>query len=439
MHGVQELLVLGRPLLGTEVKVQGYITWVYNCARETRLPQKKIDDDPTVCERPKFYLGAEKTTPPERALWIVDVPRAPNKLERERLPKADLAKWPVVPRLAVGDFVAVTGTFSLSSPHAERNSSGLLVFKSIAALDPATLGTPPMIAAPEPPAVTLPALVKAKPSGVTPSARSESIVHANAGTRAYAARQYDQALTEYQAAVNAWPDNHTAWYGLAGVRIGNGDFAGAREAIGHAATLLPDEAMYWMIDGYTRYEEAHAARPVGDLSAARQSLEYAVKLNPKLWRAHYYLGRIHRDRGFAKVAAEQLSLAIESGTWNPNPYVALVELYRQWQYTERALAVAMLGTTYVRGPESSDVWFELGMAYEDTRDHDKAIEAFTKALDAKPGNVKARFQRGQAYFYKKDWAHARPDLEAFMKASGADVEFAKQQASKMLLDLAAKK
>src|SRR5262249_40423084 len=88
--------------------------------------------------------------------------------------------------------------------------------------------------------------------------------------------------------------------------------------------------------------------------------------------------------------------------------------------------------------EKSDIWYEVGMAYDDKRQDDKAIDAFTKSLEAKRDNHKAKFQRGQAYYRKADYTNAKRDLEEFSKAGGASVEFAKQQASKMLIDIAAK-
>src|SRR5687768_15077836 len=97
------LQLRGRSLLGTEVKVKGYITWIYDCIKDVKHPketrkqtQRRIDADPTLCERPKFYLATTRDTPDERALWVVDVPRPPNKLEKERLPKEELAAWPKV-------------------------------------------------------------------------------------------------------------------------------------------------------------------------------------------------------------------------------------------------------------------------------------------------------------------------------------------------------
>jgi len=80
----------------------------------------------------------------------------------------------------------------------------------------------------------------------------------------------------------------------------------------------------------------------------------------------------------------------------------------------------------------------LGMGYDDKRMDDKAIEAFDKSIETRKDNHKAKFQRGQAYFRKGDFMHAKRDLEEFSKNGGASLEFAKQQASKMLMDIAAK-
>lgn len=150
-HTVKELRVKGKKLLETEITVKGVITWAYDCPTAVREPgmsdkdvQKVIDEDPTKCERPKFYVGDSADTPAEKSLWVVDVPRPYNKLELERLPKAELRTPPpdkcdpkgdpkksACPPYKVGDQVEITGTWKLSSPHSERNSDGLLVYKKM--------------------------------------------------------------------------------------------------------------------------------------------------------------------------------------------------------------------------------------------------------------------------------------------------------------------
>jgi hypothetical protein len=151
-HTVKELRVKGKKLLESDVVVKGVITWAYDCPTAIRQPgmsdkdlQKMIEEDPSRCERPKFYLGDAPDTPAEKSLWVVDVPRPYYKLELSRLPrdeirnppadrcdpKADAKKPTACPPYKVGDQVEVTGTWKLTSAHSERNSEGLLVYKKM--------------------------------------------------------------------------------------------------------------------------------------------------------------------------------------------------------------------------------------------------------------------------------------------------------------------
>jgi hypothetical protein len=137
-HSVKEMRVKGKKFLDQTVTIKGYVTWAYDCIAALRTEsmsdkdvQKIIDEDPTKCERPKFYLGDTADTPPEKSIWVVDVPRPPNKLEIERLPKEEIKGWPSVPPYKVGDEMVITGDWRLASPHSERNSDGLLVYKTL--------------------------------------------------------------------------------------------------------------------------------------------------------------------------------------------------------------------------------------------------------------------------------------------------------------------
>jgi hypothetical protein len=147
-HTVKELRVKGKKLLDSEVVVKGVVTWAYDCPTAIRQPgmtdkelQKIIDEDPSRCERPKFYLGDSADTPAEKSLWVVDVPRPYYKAELSRLSRDELRNPPAdrcdardpkkaaCPPYKVGDQVEITGTWRLESDHSERNSEGLLVYK----------------------------------------------------------------------------------------------------------------------------------------------------------------------------------------------------------------------------------------------------------------------------------------------------------------------
>jgi tetratricopeptide (TPR) repeat protein len=295
-------------------------------------------------------------------------------------------------------------------------------------------------------------------AGCPNEARNDSIRAANEGNQALGVKQLDAAISALKRAVERWSDNHTAWYSLGIAYKDKPDWAAATDALSHAVQLKPEEAMYQLVYGWCLYEKAIAtardeqarrenkkpAEIVPDLSnvsfeTALQHLQEAVKLNSELWRAHYVIGRIYRDSGRAKEAAESLTKALKSAPVDPAPWVALAELYLLWDYTDQAIQVAEAGTTAVPGiNEQSDIWYEVGMGYDDKRLDDKAIEAFTKAIDAKRDNQKAKFQRGQAYFRKGDYTNAKRDLLEFSKVAGSSVDFAKQQASKMLIEIAGK-
>ena len=214
--------------------------------------------------------------------------------------------------------------------------------------------------------------------------------------------------------------------------------------------------MYQMWSGIAQYELAVAtarddqAHKQGrkpeevspDLTAiafdrALVPLLVAVQLDPGLWRAQYYIGRIDRAAGADHAAAEDFTRAIAANPHEAGPYIALTELYRRWDYNESAIKVATAGTTNIAGRDSSDVWYVLGMAYDDRHDHKASIDAFTKALETRPDNTQALFQRGQAYFAAKQPKLAKADLEAFVaSATASKLDFAKQTAQRMLMDLA---
>jgi tetratricopeptide (TPR) repeat protein len=295
-------------------------------------------------------------------------------------------------------------------------------------------------------------------AGCANEARNDSIRALNECNKAYGSKQFETAIAACKRATEKWGDNHSAWYSLGGAHAKKRDWNNAVEAMSHAVQLAPEQGMYQLYYGQFLYEKAvqqaheDEARKQNkkpeevtpDLTTVNfekslQHLQEAIKLNNELWRAHYYIGRIYRDTGKSKEAAEELTKALHAAPTDPGPWVALAELYRGWDYTDQAIQIAEAGTTAVPGVnEKADLWYEVGMGYDDKHLNDQAIAAFSKALEARRDKHTAKFQRGQAYYRKGSYAEAKRDLEEFSKTGGASVQFEKQQASKMLVDIAAK-
>lgn len=150
-HSVKEMRVAGKQYLDSTVQLHGFVTYVYDCATEIRQPnqsdadvKKAIEADPTKCRRPVFFIGDDAATPGERSAWVVEVPREMRDYEKKNLSKEQKA-WQdrydkgvivdfdghVVPPYKLGDEVIVTGEWKVTSPHGEKNSDGLLVYKTM--------------------------------------------------------------------------------------------------------------------------------------------------------------------------------------------------------------------------------------------------------------------------------------------------------------------
>ncbi|MBX3160015.1 MAG: tetratricopeptide repeat protein [Deltaproteobacteria bacterium] len=449
VHDPRELRVRGKQFLEKDIEVRGYVTWVYDCnaallalrgAPATAASvQKEIDADPTLCEMPKFHLGATKDA--KQVLWVVDVPRPPNKLEREKLPREDLAEWPAVPKFAVGDYVAVSGKFTYTSRRGERNYDGLLQFRALEKSTPTTIADAPPAAA----LATPPAMKAQEKKPIELEARNASIRNGNDCAQDLERTRIEAALEECHKAIRGWGDNHAAWYLLGLTYFGRKEYTPAQQAFERAVLLAPEDPMYQMMWGVAQFEAVHAIaretearltrrstdQVVADLSKvdldeALQPLLRAAKADPKLWRAHYYAGRIllAQDRAFD--AATHLTSAIRANPAAIAPAVLLVELYRKWDHAEQAVNVA--GAVVQNIPSASDAAdlnYELAVAYDDASRgsktakelEDKAIDAYTKVIDAKRDYHKARFGRGQIYARKKDFTKARADLQAFVSSA----------------------
>lgn len=467
----RELSLRGRRKLGSDVKVKGYVTWVYDCAaalaaQSPRAPraalQKKIDADPSICERPRFTLGDAKGAPRDASITVVEVPRPPTKRERQQLDKAALAAWPAAPKLAVGDYVVVSGQWTTRAPRGDASPDGLLVYSALtgAALPGAVLpsAAPAATSAETTSAEADVAVVTEAPlrKVISSKLRADSINQLGACHRAATAGDFGAAIRACRTATATWEGNHLAWYTLASAHMALGQWPEARATVARSVALRPDLAMYQLYHGVAIYEEelqivaataatagaAGKARPEVTspaLVAARDALRRAAKLNPALWRAHFYLARVYRDLDEPRRAAEQFVATMQAHPSYRYAYLSLVELLRRWGYIDSALAFAQLGAERVTAAEAADLWIEVGVLCEQRKVEDQALEAYGKALAARPDDARAKLQRGQLRFRTGDLAGAKADLEAALASSDPQLVANRAYVKELLARIAARK
>jgi tetratricopeptide (TPR) repeat protein len=202
---------------------------------------------------------------------------------------------------------------------------------------------------------------------VSPRARGVSIAALNACHAALRARRYEAASIACRTSIMAWPGNHRAWFGWANADIARRRWDAARAAVGQAVALRPDLAMYQMVYGITLYE-AIAQRAAGDSQdrrqTARQAVVRALAIEPRLWRAHFYLGCIERDLHADRAAAEQLTTAIRLNPDHRAGYIALSELYRATGHFREALEVADAGLGRLPSAGAADLRREVALTHD---------------------------------------------------------------------------
>lgn len=295
-------------------------------------------------------------------------------------------------------------------------------------------------------------------AGCGNAARTDSIKKANLGARALSNKQLDTAINEFKEAVRLYKENHSAWFHLGEAYRYKKVWAEAVNAYSNAVQLKGSDVMYRLRLGASMYEAAvekaradEAARLQKkpeevnpDLHAvnfdqALTNLEAAVKGNAGLYNAHYYMAKIYLNQGKPQQAAEAFTKAITAYPRFQAPYVALVNLYRQWDYTEQAIQVAAQGIEYVKGNEDKSELYEgQGMAYFDKGDDAKAIEAFGKAIELNKDAFRSRFQRGMAYFRRNELKSADADFETYMKVAGPSQATFKAIAQKKRFEIMSK-
>lgn len=462
----RELRLRGRTSFDSEVRVRGYVTEIYDCpaqlasvnpeATRTQL-LLAIEENPLLCEQPKFYLGDRKDTSREASIQISEVPRPPTRGERQRMSDKDLRALPTMPKIARGDYVTVIGTWAVESAH-DYNPDGLLIFKSLAPATP-SVTTPATTPAPSPKEPQVSVMSEAPMRAeVKLDVRNNSVDHLNTCNKAVASKHYEVAFKECQIATKLWPGNHHAWYAWAAAHIAQREWAEARVAVERAVALRPDLGMYQMYLGISLYEaeivrarEQQARRenkraeeiildPSGlKLDAARDAFLRATKLSPSLWRAHYYLGRLYRDLDDPRRAAANFSKTITLHPAYHHAYIALIQLYRRWDYLDQAIAVANVGTVNVQTADAADMWFEHGMAHVAKRGEATALQSFGAALGIRPEHLGAKFERGQILARKGEVAAAKRDLEEVAKSDDPRLVSEKQIATQLLAQIASRK
>lgn len=256
-----------------------------------------------------------------------------------------------------------------------------------------------------------------------------SLEKMNEGIELYNAGRVTEAASAFEEAANLSPDNHKAWYNLGQANDKIKKYEEAAKAFEEAVRVQPEDAMY-------HYRLGKALHEIGQVSQAETHLERAVELEDKLYKAHFVLGEVYAAQDKPSEAAKAWTRSATLAPSFGKPFNKLGKLYTRWDKLDEAISVLDQGRlNVVDGEELTDIFYHLGLAYEKQGNWDKAIEAYTSAIEVRGGNIDALRQRGFAYAEKGDKANARQDLKDFVDQGGGGDAFHLQAANERLFRL----
>lgn len=259
----------------------------------------------------------------------------------------------------------------------------------------------------------------------------ESISLANEAVDAANQGRMTEAKELLEKATAAYRDNHNAWYNLGQIRDTMKQFEEAAEAYSEAARVKDDDAMY-------HYKLGKAYWNSNNTSSAQTALERSVQLNAKLYNAQYHLGLVYDKQSKPKEAATAWTAACSLNPMFGKPFNRLGMLYIKWDKLAQAISVLDQGRLNVRdGEDLTEIYYNLGLAYGKQGNWDKAIEAYSNAIQTRSSNLDALRQRGFAYAEKNDVENAKKDLKEFVDQGGNGDAFHIQAANQRLFSLQA--
>jgi serine/threonine-protein kinase len=186
------------------------------------------------------------------------------------------------------------------------------------------------------------------------------------GDKAYAARQYDQAVAAFSAAIIQRPDYADAYSSRAWAYYDLGKFDLAQADFEQVMRMRPDDASAYVGRGFMFHSK-------GDQEAALADYNKALQIEPKLAEAYVKRGALYFSR-------DQHDLA----------------------FADFAEAIKLK-------PDDPEVYNERGLAYHQQAKYDEAIADFNQALKLKPDFARAYLDRGWAYFGKGNLSAAIAD------------------------------
>jgi tetratricopeptide (TPR) repeat protein len=201
--------------------------------------------------------------------------------------------------------------------------------------------------------------------------------HYNLGNSYKDHNMFDEAIEQYQAALNLKPDYYEALNNL---------------GIVYKDRNMPDKAM--------------------------EEYMIALGVNPDRSEAHNNLGMIYKERYMLDKAMEHYLIAIKQKPDFAEAHNNLGNTYLDLNMYDKAVEEYKIAINLK--PDYAEAHDNLGLVWNDLNILDEAIKQYKIAINLKPDDAEAYFNLGFVYFRKGQMENARKELKAALKIKPDD-------------------
>ncbi|GIV98479.1 MAG: hypothetical protein KatS3mg057_3136 [Herpetosiphonaceae bacterium] len=219
--------------------------------------------------------------------------------------------------------------------------------------------------------------------------------------------EFEHAVDAFRASIDLAPDDPVLHYNLGRASYDLGEYDSAVDAF--SASIERDsqnpDAQYWL--GRTYYGQ-------DNYDPALQAIDNAIALSPNEALYHYYRGLITSALGDSQAAIDAYNKAIETDIYGDILPLAYVELGNEYVITgEYDRAIDAYSAAINLNSSDSNAYAGLGHAYLQQGSYDQAIATLNSAIELNPEDVDAYNRLGLAYAYTHQYDRA---IAAFQQA-----------------------
>ena len=217
----------------------------------------------------------------------------------------------------------------------------------------------------------------------------------------FEAHQNDEARQEFEQVRREVGEHPNIVYYLGRLDLDNLDFAGAIRNLNKAVLKppFPDTAYYL---GYAYLKQ-------GDLPNAEKWLKEAARLNPRDSRIPYQLGSVYRKQGHTEKAKQSMTLAQQLKQRDTEESRIKTECGEKLQEGPREAARTICDQLY--DPDNVEKLTALGMLYGQHGDLEAALKPLRRAAELSPQAPQMQYNLALTYFQLNQFENARKPLE----------------------------